>query len=213
MGKVARTQQVLRVGLTGGIASGKSLVAAMFALCGAPVAYADTVARELMEQEGEVKLRLLSLLGPQLYLETGQLNRKWLAARMFNDTGLKAKVNAIVHPAVGLAAKGWHEAQSESFPYTIYESALLFEADLTRDFDLILLVHAPASMRLQRAMQRDKAEEAEILARMKAQWSDEQRLAAEGAELIHNDGEHSLIRQVWNWHHRLSDWAQGQNRS
>ncbi len=203
MGKVATANRSLRVGLTGGIASGKTLVAALFEVCEAPVAFADTMARGLMELPGPIKEELVALLGADAYHADGSLDRPALGQRLFKDKALLAQVNAIVHPAVKQAALAWHERHAADAPYTLYESALLFESGAAKEFDLVVLVHAPHHLRLQRAVLRDGAHEQDILARMEAQFTDEARLA-EQAYVILNDGSLSLIQQVYSLHQTLS---------
>jgi len=199
VGKVASTNKTPRIGLTGGIASGKTLIAAMFEVCGAAVAFADQMARGLMEMPGEVKEQLHELLGEDAYLSDGKLNRPHVGQLLFSDESLLEKVNGIVHPAVAGAAEAWHVRQIEKVPYTIYESALLFETGTYKAFDAVVLVHAPMTLRLERAMKRDNADKDAILARMEAQWNDEQRLRQEAFVII-NDGSQSLIKQVWGFH-------------
>lgn len=203
MGKVARAENSLRVGLTGGIASGKTLVAAMLELCGAPVVFADQMARGIMERPGIIRDQLENLLGSSAYLADQSLDRKALGVRLFADDELLAKVNSIVHPGVAAAALEWHQLQRSPVGYTVYESALLFETATASSFDVIVVVHAPRPYRLARAMKRDGADELAILARMDAQWTDEQRLA-QPAYLILNDGSQLLIPQVVELHKSLS---------
>ena len=191
----------LRVGLTGGIASGKTLVAALLETCGAPVAFADQMARGIMEEDASVRRALTDLLGEGAYAPNGKLDRPALGARLFADEDLLARVNAIVHPAVRRTAAAWHERQAGA-PYTVYESALLFETGADAEFDVVILVHAPRMERLRRAMARDGAEEVAILARMDAQFTDEERLA-KPAYIIVNDGSRALIPQVVELHRRL----------
>jgi dephospho-CoA kinase len=197
--KVASSGKTPRIGLTGGIASGKTLIAAMFEVCGAAVAFADQMARGLMEMPGEVKEQLSDLLGEEAYLPDGKLNRPHVGQLLFSDESILEKVNAIVHPAVAGAAEAWHVRMIEKVPYTIYESALLFETGTYKSFDAVILVHAPMTLRLERAMKRDNADKDAILARMEAQWNDEQRLRQE-AFVILNDGTQSLVEQVWGFH-------------
>ena len=201
VGKVGQQRSALRVGLTGGIASGKTLVAAMLETCGAAVAFADQMARGIMEEDGPVRRALTDLLGAEAYGPDGRLDRPALGARLFADETLLARVNAIVHPAVREVAAAWH-ARQRGVDYTVYESALLFETGTAADFDVVVLVHAPRLERLRRAMRRDGADELAILARMDAQWSDEQRLARP-AYVVVNDGSRALVPQVVELHRRL----------
>ena len=202
VGKVRQQRKAMRVGLTGGIASGKTLVAAMLELCGAPVAFADQMARGIMERPGPVRDQLIELLGASIYRSDDSLDREALGAKLFRDDTLLSRVNAIVHPAVAEAASVWHLGQHPEVGYTVYESALIFEAQLTAAFDVVVLVHAPREQRLARAMRRDRADELAVLARMDAQYTDEQRLA-QTAYVIMNDGHQLLIPQVLELHRRL----------
>ena len=192
----------LRVGLTGGIASGKTLVAAMLEVCGAPVAFADGMARGLMERPGPVRDQLVALLGVKAYTQEGKLDRPALGRRLFDDPQLLEAVNRIVHPAVGDAARAWHESANPPCNYTVYESALLFETGAAAQFDVVVLVHAPMGQRLERAIARDNTDADQVRARMEAQWSDEQRLA-QHAYVILNDGSRSLVQQVHALHRTL----------
>ena len=204
--KVAKQRGALRVGLTGGIASGKTLVAAMFEVLGAPVAFADSMARGLMERPGPVRTTLERLLGADAYLPNGSLDRAQLGARLFADAQLLEQVNAIVHPAVRKAAEEWHRMASMGASYTVYESALLFESGAYRDFDAVVTVHAPLPLRLARAVERDGTDEESVRARMAAQLSDHERLAHD-SYIILNDGSRSLIRQVHEFHVMLRSAA------
>ena len=199
VGKVGDT---LRVGLTGGIASGKTTAAAALELCGAPVAFADDMARGLMECDGPVRAALVELLGPGAYGSDGRLNRAALGARLFADADLLAAVNAVVHPAVREAAAAWHESHRGRAAYTVYESALLFETGSESAFDVVVVVHAPRELRLARAVARGGVDAAAVGARMAAQLSDGERLERRGYFLL-NDGESLLLPQVCRLHRAL----------
>jgi len=203
-------QASLRVGLTGGIASGKTLVAAMFEVLGAPVTFADTMARGLMEQTGAVRLQLSELLGEDIYKADGQLDRPALGARLFSEENLLHRVNAIVHPAVREAAQKWHQKHELTHPYTVYESALLFESGAADEFDVVVVVHAPQELRLARAMGRDGTDSKAVLARMAAQMSDADRLE-QRAYFIINNGSQLLTRQVFDLHKSLLQRQPTQN--
>lgn len=172
----------------------------MLETCGAAVAFADQMARGIMETDPAVRQALAGLLGEGAYRTDGTLDRPGLGARLFRDEGLLASVNAIVHPAVGRAAAAWHTSQTSA--YTVYESALLFETGAAVHFDVVVLVHAPRLQRLRRAMLRDAADEVAVLARMDAQLTDAERLAQD-AYVIVNDGSRALIPQVMTLHQRL----------
>lgn len=199
MGKVEDT---LRVGLTGGIASGKTTAAAGLEICGAPVAFADDMARGLMERDGPVRAALVELLGAGAYGSDGRLDRAALGARLFADAALLAAVNEIVHPAVRAAAAAWHESHRGRVDYTVYESALLFETGSEVEFDVVVVVHAPRDLRLARAVARGMADAEAVAARMDAQLSDAERLERRGYFLV-NDGTSLLLPQVWRLHRAL----------
>lgn len=199
---MAKVDDTIRVGLTGGIASGKTTAAAALEICGAPVAFADDMARGLMERAGPVREALTELLGAGAYLPDGTLDRAGLGARLFADPDLLSAVNGIVHPAVGEAALAWHESHRGSTPYTVYESALLFESGVAEHFDLVVIVHAPRELRLRRAVARGGVDADAVAARMDAQLSDADRLARRGYILV-NDGARPLLPQVYRLHRSI----------
>jgi dephospho-CoA kinase len=157
------------VGITGGIGSGKTTVAKMFAEFGAPVYYADAEAKELTATSPEIREDLIALLGAATFKD-GVLDRKYMANKIFNDKELLAKANAIIHPRVAEHFKQWVEAQK--FPYVLKEAAILFESGSYKDCDITILVTAPEEVRIQRVMKRDNTTRDEVVARMKNQWSD-----------------------------------------
>lgn len=164
------------VGLTGGIGSGKSTVAAMFADLGVPVYDSDKEAKVLMESSPEVREKIKALLGPEAYTD-GRLNRAFIAQRIFNDEEVLAQLNAIVHPAVRQDFLKWKEGQKA--PYVIQETALIFEMGSQDFYDVILLVTAPENLRIQRVLSRDKrASETDVRARIENQLDDDQKKPA-----------------------------------
>ena len=205
-----RTERPLRVGLTGGIASGKSTVAAVLSLLGAPVLLADDLARDLMRNDPALRAELIDLLGPSVYRSNGDLDRSWLGSRIFADKALLEAVNTLVHPTVRRATADWHRdlatqyKRSKSPAYSVYESALLFETGAHTDFDLVVLVHAPLQMRIERLLSRDAGRMDRTQAERRAanQWTDEQRLT-QPAWIILNDHTHALLPQVWHLHRTL----------
>ena len=190
---------MLKVGITGGIGSGKSVVTKVFSTLGIPILDADALAKTLMEQDFELRKKLTEVFGNELF-EAGKLNRKLLASIVFDDKVALGKLNAIVHPAVRLAGRQWMEQQNGA--YSIKEAALFFESGSNVDMDFIIGVSAPLSLRLKRAMQRDKAEEETILKRMAQQMNEDEKMSRCDAIII-NDGEHSLIEQVVTLHHQF----------
>jgi dephospho-CoA kinase len=160
------------VGLTGGIGSGKTTVAKMFEEFGIPVYIADTEAKLLMNRSKVIKRKLKQLLGDDAYVDE-QLNRTFVASKIFNNKALLEDVNAIVHPRVAKHFKRWLAKQSA--PYIIKEVAVLFENGSYKECDYIITVSAPVEVRIQRVLKRDNSTRTKVNAIIKNQWSDDQR--------------------------------------
>jgi dephospho-CoA kinase len=160
------------VGITGGIGSGKTTVAKMFAALGVPVYYADDEAKKLMNSSITIRESLTALLGKETYID-GILNRKFMANKIFNDKELLEKVNAIIHPQVAAHFQNWTTQQN--YPYVLKEAAILYESGSYKDCDKVILVTAPKETRIQRVMDRDKVTREEVEARMKNQWPDSKK--------------------------------------
>ncbi|MDO5607894.1 MAG: dephospho-CoA kinase [Capnocytophaga sp.] len=161
------------VGITGGIGSGKTTVAKMFAEYGIPLYFSDKEAIRIIEEDGSVKLKLVNLFGEQAYTG-GIYNRKYIAGIVFSDKEKLQQLNAIVHPAIGKDFLQWYERQRS--PYVIKEAAILFESGLYKDCDAIITVTSPEPIRVQRVMQRDGIDENSVRRRMANQWTDSQRI-------------------------------------
>ena len=170
------------VGLTGGIGSGKTTVAKMFASLGIPVYNSDERAKELMVNSEELVNEIKSLLGEEAYSDN-DLNRDYIAQRVFTDKALLNELNELVHPAVRDDFKNW--AKEQQSPYVIQEAAILFENGAHEHFDQMVLVTAPKMIRLERIMHRDNVSEDNILARMNHQWEDERKIELSD-HIIHN---------------------------
>lgn len=162
------------IGLTGGIGSGKSTVAKMFAALGVPVYNSDAEAKLLMGNSKKVKKAIIELFGDEAYLE-GVLNRDFIAKKVFSDKELLKQLNAIVHPAVKDHFESWVEKQK--YPYVIQEAAIIFENGLQDRYDAVVLVAAPKETRLQRVMERDNVDEHQVLSRMANQWDEADKMA------------------------------------
>jgi dephospho-CoA kinase len=161
------------VGLTGGIGSGKTTVANYFLALGVPVYIADDEARKIM-QTTEVINAIKETFGAVVF-EGAVLKRDELAKIVFNDSQKLQQLNSIVHPAVKRHFKQWLLEQKAS-PIVLYEAAILFESGNYKDFDFIITVTAPLESRIQRVIERDKATREQVLGRINAQWTDEQRI-------------------------------------
>lgn len=157
------------VGLTGGIGGGKSTVAKMFRELGVPVYDSDSEAKQLMTSSSKVRNAIINLLGEAAY-QKKELNRSFVAEKVFKDPRLLQKLNAIVHPAVREHFKEW--AKDQNAPYVVQETALIFENGTKDHYDRIILVTAPLDVRLKRVMERDGVGPKTVLERMKNQMDD-----------------------------------------
>ncbi|KVV15828.1 dephospho-CoA kinase [Flavobacterium sp. TAB 87] len=160
------------IGLTGGIGSGKTTIAKMFAEYGIPIYIADDEAKQLMQSE-ELVSAIFKKFGSSIF-DDGKLNRAKLAAIVFNDAEKLKLLNEIVHPAVKKHFEKWLLGHNDQL-YVIYEAAILFESGRYRDCDYIITVNAPVDVRIQRVMQRDNSSKEEVLNRINMQWNDLQR--------------------------------------
>lgn len=196
---------MLKIGITGGIGSGKSTVCKVFGQLGIPVYNADLRARELMNTDAKLVAALKKEFGRDIY-ENGELQRPKLAAIVFGDKARVEKLNALVHPAVKEDFRQWAKRQDNA-PYVIKEAALMFESESYKDLDYVITVSAPKEIRIQRVMQRDTAKRTDVLKRMASQLSEKERL--ERADfVIKNDGTHALIPQVMQLHHKFLQASQ-----
>jgi len=180
------------IGLTGGIGSGKSVVAKIFTTLGIPVFDADEEAKHMMQSNPEMKSKLIEQFGSSIYYASG-LQKEKLAAIVFNDPYQLQLLNAIVHPVTIQAAKNW--AAKQNSPYVIKEAALIFESGAADGLFKVIGVTAPLSLRLQRVMQRDGVPKEQVEARMQHQISDtiKMRLCD---YVIENSNQQMLIPQV-----------------
>jgi dephospho-CoA kinase len=196
---------MLRVGLTGGIGSGKSTVAAIFEVLGVPVSFADLEARRVMNEDPELRQQIIDHFGPETYAG-GALNRSWLASRVFNHPDQLEILNSLVHPATILEGDRWMQSMAGRSPYAIREAALIFETRSAGHLDFIIGVHAPAALRIHRTMQRDKLTREEVQQRMRNQIDEEIKMMLCDT-VIQNDDQQALLPQVLALHERLLQQA------
>jgi dephospho-CoA kinase len=178
------------VGVTGGIGSGKSTVCAGFQQLGRTVLSADVIAREIMDREAAVKKKVRQLFGDAAYTPEGILDRKFVAARAFNDPLIKKKLDAIVHPVVfrEIETRIAGLPRERRLPFVIIEAALIYESGLDKNLDYTIVVEAEEGARIRRVMSRDNCTREEVLRRIAAQMpSDEKRKRADF--VIQNDAE------------------------
>ncbi|NGM62272.1 dephospho-CoA kinase [Sphingobacterium sp. SGG-5] len=190
----------IKVGITGGIGTGKSFVSKVFKTLGVPFYDADVEAKLVMTKNEEVRQALVHSFGPDTYFDDGQVNRGYLSGIVFNDPEKLTLLNSIVHPAVIQASVDWSNKQTA--PYILKEAALLYESGSYKNLDYTILVTAPEELRIQRVMQRDGAEREDVLRRMARQMPEEEKLQYADF-LIHNDGVLPLLPQVLAIHNNL----------
>ncbi len=191
---------MLKVGITGGIGSGKTTVCKIFEVLGIPVYYADDRAKELMQTDLKLIGSIKEIFGEEAYLD-GKLNRVFIASKVFDNKPQLAKLNSVVHPAVAKDVMQWMMQHTDK-PYVLEEAALLFESGSYKFFDKIITVLAPIEDRINRLKARDNATYEQITARMKNQMRDEDKVKLSDY-VIYNDAQHKLIQQALTIHHLL----------
>src|SRR6187399_601950 len=190
---------VLRVGLTGGIGSGKSTVAQIFEVLGIPVYYADIAAKRIMNEDEELRSAITNIFGEQAYANK-ILNRKYISSIVFSDPAKLQQLNALVHPATKKDGEAWMQQQTS--PYAIHEAALIFEAKVSDRLEIVIGVSSPIELRIKRAMDRDKVSREEVLKRMDHQLDEDVKMSKCDLVLI-NDDQQLLIPQVLDLHEKL----------
>ena len=192
----------LKVGITGGIGSGKTTVCQIFETLGIPVYYADDRAKALMVEDEKLISDIKNIFGEAAYLPDGELNRKHIADIAFHNPLKLKELNAVVHPAVLEDGNRWHAEQKDA-PYTLKEAALIFESDSYKHLDKIMTVFAPQNVRLERVLLRGgNLTKQDIEARMAKQLPEEEKVKRADF-IIYNDGEQALIPQVMKIHQLL----------
>lgn len=191
---------MLKIGLTGGIGSGKSTVAKIFETLGIPVYYADAEAKRLMNSSETLKKVIRQNFGEATY-ENDQLNRKYLAGIVFNNPEKLELLNALIHPVTINDAEQW--MQQQSAPYSIKEAALLFESGAAENLDFIVGVYAPQALRIKRVMKRDGLTADEIMKRINRQVNEEMKMKLCDFVITNNEQE-LLIPQVLKLHQHFS---------
>jgi len=190
---------ILRVGLTGGIGSGKSTVAQIFEVLGIPVYYADIAAKRLMNEDADLRSAITTIFGKQAYANS-ILDRKYISSIDFSDPTKLELLNSIVHPATKKDGEAWMHQQTS--PYAIHEAALIFEAKVSERLDQVIGVSSPIELRIKRAVERDKVSRDEVLKRMDQQLDEGLKMSKCDFVLI-NDEQELLIPQVLELHEKL----------
>jgi len=187
---------MLKVGVTGGIGSGKSLVCQVFSTLGIPVFNADDAARYLMDNDADLQSSISKLLGNDVFIN-GKPDRVKIAAIVFKEPAKLQQLNALVHPATISYAREWIEKQSA--PYIIKEAAILFESGSYKDLDIIIDVYAPAELRIARAMQRSGISREQVLTIMSRQMDEDEKMKRCNY-VITNDEVTAVLPQVLKLH-------------
>lgn len=193
---------MLRIGVTGGIGSGKSLVCRVFASLGIPVYMADDRAKWLTENDPILKADITRVLGTMAYDTLGRYNRSWVASQVFSNPDLLQRLNAVIHPRVWADTADW-VAQQTHAPYVIKEAALMKAASPEIGIDQVVVVESPLALRVERIRQRDPHRSVDDIQRIIAnQISDEQRRQFADHILL-NDESQLLLPQIWSLHQQF----------
>lgn len=198
---------ILKIGLTGGIGSGKSTVAQIFEVLGIPVYYADIAAKKIMNEDKELRLAITNIFGQQAY-ENNMLNRKYISSLVFSDPVKLQQLNQLVHPATKKDGETWMKQQIS--PYAIHEAALIFEAKVSDRLDHVIGVSSPIELRIKRAIERDKVSREEVLKRMDQQLDEKLKMSKCDFLLI-NDEQQLIIPQVLELHKKLISLSKQKN--
>ncbi|MDX5438783.1 MAG: dephospho-CoA kinase [Pontibacter sp.] len=195
---------MLKIGITGGIGVGKTVVSRMFAVLGVPVYDADTRAKWVMHHNQVLRKELQDTFGVDTFTEAGELNRTYLAGVVFNSPQQLALLNKLVHPHVGNDFEDWVVSHVNK-PYVLKEAALMFESDSWKQMDQIISVYAPIEVRLKRLLLRDTHRtEADIKAIIAKQLSEEEKMSR-AQHVIYNDDKQLVIPQVLALHKQFSE--------
>jgi len=187
------------VGLTGGIGSGKTTVANFFKEMGVPVYIADDEAKALMSRSKIIKRKLIKLFGSEAY-QNGELNKPFIASKIFNNTKLLEEMNSIVHPKVASHFKRWLKKQDAI--YVINEAAIFFENGSYKSLDFIITVVAPEEIRISRVINRDQSSQKKVKAIISSQWNDDRKVKLSDF-VIENINLESTKSQVKKIHQKI----------
>ncbi|MGM0946869.1 MAG: dephospho-CoA kinase [Bacteroidota bacterium] len=191
-----------RIGLTGGIGSGKSTVAKIFEILGIPVYYADDRAKKLMNESLEIRAKIQENFGEETYDDKGQLNREFLAKTIFSDPEKVKIINSIVHPVVGKDFEEWADQQSS--PYVLKEAALIFESESHEKLDAVITVSSPIKIRINRILMRDPHRSSDQINQIIDQQLPDEIKNEKADYVIKNKDNVMLIPQVLSLHQKLS---------
>ena len=194
---------MIRIGLTGGIGSGKTTVAKIFEVLGIPVYYSDVETRRLMNEDAEIRHSIEEHFGKQSYTPEG-LNRSFIASQVFNNPAQLELLNSLTHPATIRHARQWMQEQHS--PYVIKEAALIFESGSAADLDYVIGVYSSLELRIKRVMLRDGISSEEVKKRMKRQLDENIKMKLCDF-VIHNDEQELVTPQVLQLHQQFLERA------
>ncbi len=194
---------MLKIGLTGGIGSGKSTVAGIFEVLGIPVYYSDQASKRLMTENEELKASIINHFGAEAYSGC-ILDRKFLAGQVFNNNEKLALLNSLVHPVTIKDAADWFERQTS--PYVLKEAALIFESGSNKYLDFVIGVEAPQALRIQRAMERDRISAQQVEDRMSKQMDEFEKMRLCNFVIV-NDEQQMVTPQVLALHEKFLEMA------
>ncbi len=190
---------MLKVAITGGIGSGKSLVCQVFKTLGIPIFNADDTSNQLVENNLELKSSIIELFGKEAYIN-GNYNRKFIGNIVFSNPEKLQLLIDLIHPLAIQAAKQWFEEQHA--PYAIKEAAILFESNAQQDIDIVIGITAPDAVRIERVMQRTGYNKEEVIKRIALQMPDEEKMA-KCDYVIQNDNKTAILPQLLRIHEAL----------
>ncbi|QNL49520.1 dephospho-CoA kinase [Olivibacter sp. SDN3] len=193
---------MLQIGITGGIGSGKTVVCKIFEVLGYPVFYADKEAQRVMKDDAQLVENIKSTFGEASYLDSGEVNRKFLADVVFHDQIKLAMLNQLVHPATIKAYENWVKEQKTLLVFK--EAALLFESGSYKLSDMNVLVTAPLDLRIKRVMKRDNVSKDAVISRVNKQMEDFEKEKLADFVVVNND-QIALIPQVLKLHRYFID--------
>lgn len=191
---------MFQVGVTGGIGSGKTLVCSVLKKMGVPVYDADQQARRLMEEDADLREKIIDLFGEEAYLG-GALNRRYLSGQVFGNEQKLSGLNAMVHPAVRRDYTEWIRLHPDA-PYVVEEAAILFESGASKFMDVTVLVFAPMNVRMARVMARDGVDEPNVRKRMMHQMDEGEKRRLSDLVIINDDNE-MLLPQIIRVHQEI----------
>lgn len=193
---------MIKIGITGGIGSGKTTVCKVFELLGVPVYYADIEAKQILDSNLEVKKNIINTFGNGVLNNEEKIDKKKLASLVFNNKENLEKLNSIVHPAVREHFENWLQQHSTQ-KYILKEAAILFESGSYKLVDKVIAVVAPLELKISRTMQRDKVTQAEVELRISNQLNDDEKIKR-SQFVIHNDERQLIIPQILDIHDQIT---------